>query len=103
MGCPISMVYFAWGKLIIIFLCVLLSKTYCSILKFLLLINTGCLTVILGWIKIDMPDIIICDIRIRTCMLGNNWQGLFSIDINSEASCKLWSINKWKGLKIVIL
>ena len=33
---------------------------------------------------------------------GNNWQGLSSIDTNSESRLKLLSINKWKLLVTVI-
>ena len=56
--------------------------------------NIGCLIVKLSRIKTDIPDIISCDIWIRTCMLENKCQGFSSIDQNGEASYLLLSINK---------
>ena len=74
---------------------ILLRKNDGSRLDVLFLLrNNRSLLVILSWIKIDMPDIIICDILIRNCMLENNRQGLSSIDKNGEASYQLWSIKK---------
>ena len=46
-----------------------------------------------------MPDIINCDMCIRTCMLENNWQGFSSIDTNIEASYKFLSIIKMEMIK----
>ena len=93
----------SWRKLIIIFLCIWLRKTYGSIIEDLFwLKNTDELLEILIGIKIVMPDIINCDIWIITCRLGNNWQGFSSVDKNYEASYQFWSIKKQKWLKTVI-
>ena len=101
-GCPILGNFF-WGKLLILFLYIWLRKTGGFILGVLFwLINTGSVLEILSWIKIDMPDIINCDIWIRTCSLENNWQGFSSVDTNFEASYQLQSIKKWKWLKTLI-
>ena len=43
-----------------------------------------------------MPDIIKCDILIRTCMLENNLKVVSSIDINCEGMYQLWSLKRWK-------
>ena len=39
-----------------------------------------------------MPDIIICDVCIISCMLKKNCQGFSSINTNGESSYQLWSI-----------
>ena len=80
-----------------------MSKTDGSRLDILFwLRNTDCILVRLSWIKIDVPDIINCDIWIRNCMLKNNCQCLYSIDTNSEGSYQSWLIKKCKLLKTVI-
>ena len=45
----------------------------------------GCLLVRSSWIETILPDGIICDEWIRTCMLENHFLGFSSTDINSEA------------------
>ena len=92
--CPFSEIYFSWGKLVIVFLHIWLTETDVLDLRFFWLVNTGCLPVILSWTKINIPDIIIFHIWMRTCMPENIFQGFFSIDKNGEASYKFGSVLK---------
>ena len=85
--CPLSVISFVWEKLVIVFLYIWLRETDGSRLDVLIwLRNTGYLFVILSWINIYMPDMIIFDLWIITCLLVNKCQDFSSIDKNGEAS-----------------
>ena len=49
-----------------------------------------------------MPDIINCDIWMRTCMMENKRQGFSSMYTNSEANYQFQLIRKCKWLKTVL-
>ena len=85
-GCTIYVIYFVWVKIIILFLCIWLRKTDGSRIDVFLVDTYWLSSCNIGWNKIDMPDIINCDICIRTFILENNCQGFSSIDKNGEAS-----------------